>query len=172
MTPEKAQYHLLMLRLGQRTAYDRELDRILQEEDPLPPLILDLAVCMSDLNQTISVLREFLLDHPADQQTVYEMVLADLRRKYTEEKLTPAETAALMWKITRIVRDPGEDPWWQLYGPCDDHDLVEAGILSEESFTEALEAFLQGEAWGDVRPVEPKKKKSILDFFRRKGAKS
>ena len=88
MTPEKAQYHLLMLRLGQRAEYDRELDRILEEEDPLPPLILDLALCMSDLNQTISLLREFLLDHPADQQTVYDMVPADLRRKYTEEKLT------------------------------------------------------------------------------------
>lgn len=168
MSPETAQYHLMMLRLGQREEYDRELDRILEEEDPLPPLILDLALCMSDVNRTISVLREYSMDHPADQQQVYDMILADLRRKYTEQSLTAVQTVALLWNITRIVKDPGEDPWRQLYGPIDDYDLMEAGILSGESFIEALEAFLRGEAWGNVRPVKPKKKKSILDFFRKK----
>ena len=67
MTPERAQYHLLMLRMGEYDEYDRELDRLLLEQDPLSPLVLELAFCISDREQTISVLRNFLLDHPADE---------------------------------------------------------------------------------------------------------
>ena len=68
MTPEQTMYHMLMLKLGRTEEYDRELDRLLEEQDPLSPLVLELAFCMSDRRETISVLHNFLLDHPADQQ--------------------------------------------------------------------------------------------------------
>lgn len=173
MTPEKAQYHLLMLRLGQREAYDRALDRILVEEDPLPPLILDLALCMSDLNQTISILREYIHDRPADQQQVYDLVLADVHRKYDTKEWDALQTAGFLWEVRRAAWDFSEDPWDGLYHLVYEFELFEEGLISRDVFDEAFDSIFRRGVGLDVWTMEaarhPKKKKSILDFFRRKG---
>ena len=85
MTPEQAQYFLLMLRMGEYDAYDEFLDQLLVEQDPLSPLVLELAFCMSDRRETISVLHNFLLDHPAEETQLMESQLAYVRKKYSEK---------------------------------------------------------------------------------------
>ena len=58
MTPERAAYHRLMLLSGLPEEYEQELDMALETEDPISPLVLDLAFCMSDtqLEQAYEVL--------------------------------------------------------------------------------------------------------------------
>ena len=56
MTPERAAYHRLMLLAGLQEEFEKDLDFALETEDPITAPILDLAFCMSDLNQTVSVL--------------------------------------------------------------------------------------------------------------------
>ena len=172
MTSERAQYHLLMLRLGHCESYEQELDRILAEEDPLPPLVLDLALCMSDLNKTISILREYLLDHPADQQTVYDMVLADVHQKYGAKEWNTVQTAGFLWEVQRIVSTNYEAPWDRLYKLTQEFELFEEGLISREVFEEAFDSvFCRGiglDVWAMEAARHPKKKKSLLDFLRRK----
>lgn len=169
MTPEKAQYYWMMLRLGQQDAYERELDRLLEEEDPLSPLTLDLAVCMSDVNQTLSVLRDFVWDHPVDQLQVYDMILDDLRQQYTAGALSAEQTAGLLWNITRLVDDSADPPWVELHTLIYDYELWDEGMISKEVFHQAFDSvFLHGkrlDAWALQR--EQNKKKSWLDFFRK-----
>ena len=62
MTPERAAYHRLMLLAGLQEEFEKELDFALETEDPITAPILDLAFCMSDLNQTASVLYNYTLD--------------------------------------------------------------------------------------------------------------
>ena len=171
MTPEKAQYHLLMLRLGHQASYDRELDRILNEEDPLPPLILELALCMSGLNKTISVLREYLHDHPADQQQVYDLVLADVHRKYDTKEWDAVQTAGFLWEVRRAAWDFSEDPWDGLYQLVYEFELYEEGLISREVFEEAFDSlFCRGiclDVWAMEAARHPKKRKSIWNIFRK-----
>ena len=171
MTPEKAQYHLLMLRLGQREEYDRELDRILMEADPLPPLVLDLALCMSDLNKSISILREYLRDHPADQQQVYDLLLADVRRKYDAREWDAIQTAGFLWEVRRVAWDFSEEPWDGLYNLVYEFELFEEGLICREVFAEAFHSvFCRGvglDVWAMEAARHPKKKKSIFNIFRK-----
>ena len=166
MTPERAQYHLLMLRMGEYDEYDRELDRLLLEQDPLSPLVLELAFCMSDREQTISVLRNFLLDHPADERALMESQLAYVRKKYSEKAMTATQAADYLYGL--ITANDWEEPWldlWQYYDVC---ELYEDGFISQAVFEQCFEAaLLRGEdldCWALQKQED--QKKSFLDRVR------
>ena len=57
MTPMEGSKCLLYLRLGWKDDYFRLLDRALEQEDPLSPLTLELALCGSNTSEAQSVLR-------------------------------------------------------------------------------------------------------------------
>lgn len=153
MTPEQAQEHLLMLRLGEYEEYDRALDQLLLEEDPLSPLTLELACCMSDREKTISVLREFLLDHPAEKQPLMEKHLDYVRSCYAKKAMTSEEAVRYLHGL--LVASNYEDPWCCLYEYMDIHDLYIDGIISREDFETSFEALLLRGEW---LPWQPQKK--------------
>lgn len=169
MTPEKAQYYWMMLRLGLREAYDRELDRLLQEEDPLSPLTLELADSISDVNRTISVLRNHLWARPADQRQVCGLILDDLRRAYLAERRCAEETARALQAILAMVDDSAEPPWVELYAMTYDFELWEEGIISREVFQLGFDAaFLRGQrldVWAMQRALN--QKRPLIDRFRK-----
>lgn len=145
MTPDQAQHHLVMLRMGESDEYDAALDRLLLEQNPLSPLVLELAFCMSDREQTISVLRHYLLDHPADQAKCMESQLALVRRKYLAKTMTAAEAAQYLFRL--IVAGGWEEPWDDLWRYCDVYELYEDGFLSQTVFEQCFEAeLLRGES--------------------------
>lgn len=172
MTPERAAYHRLMLLAGLREEYERELDHALETQDPIGVPELDLAMCMSDLEQTVSVLYNYAMDHPVDQRRVYDMVMDCLHRQYTEKHLTAAQLVKIMDTIAQCCENNGEDPWNQLRYPSYEYELVEDGLISEEVFNIAFEAaFLHGErpdVWQLQKVHQQKKKKPILAFFRKR----
>lgn len=144
MTPEQAQYYLLMLRMGEYDAYDRELDRILEEEDVLSDLVLELAFCMSDRGKTISVLHNFLLDHPADEKGLMERQLDWVREQYRDKTMTAVQAAEYLWKLTEIYGF--EEPWFGLYFYIDEYELYEDEQISLSVFEQCFEArLLRGE---------------------------
>lgn len=144
MTPDKALYHLTMLKLGEYEEYDRELDRLLEEQEPLSPLVLELACCMSDRRETISVLQNFLLDHPADQQILFDAYLQGLRQQYIRKSMTALQVSKYLYSL--IVDNDWEEPWCDLYKYCDMHDVYEDGYISEAVFEKCFEAaFLRDE---------------------------
>lgn len=169
MTPEQAQHHLTMLKLGECDEYDRALDRLLLEQDPLSDLVLELACCMSDRRQTISVLHNFLLDHPADQQVLYDAYLTGLRRRYESGAMTPRQAAEYLYSL--IVAHDWEEPWSDLYRYCDMLDAYEDGLISQSVFEHCFEAaFLRDEMlnYWELRQAENAKKSlcgKLRDIF-------
>lgn len=144
MTPKEAQYYLLMLRLGEYDEYDQALDRLLEEQDPLSPLVLELAFCMSDRQKTISVLHNFLLDHPVEERTVMESQLEWVRKQYRKQAMTAVQAGNYLYRL--IVANDWEDPWCDLYQYVDLQDLYEDGHLSRDIFETCFEAaLLRGE---------------------------
>ena len=163
MTPEQAQYYLLMLRMGEYEEYDAALDRLLLEQDPLSPLVLELAFCMSDRRETISVLHNFLLDHPAEETQLMESQLAYVRKKYSEKAMTALQAADYLYGL--IVANAWNEPWFDLWQYCDVCELYEDGFISQTVFEQCFEAaLLRGEnldCW--ALQEEENKQKSLLD---------
>ena len=166
MTPEQAQYFLLMLRMGEYEEYDAFLDQLLVEQDPLSPLVLELAFCMSDRRETISVLYNFLLDHPADETQLMESQLAYVRKKYSEKAMTALQAADYLYGL--IVANAWNEPWFDLWQYCDVCELYEDGFISQTVFEQCFEAaLLRGEhldCW--ALQEEENKQKSLLDKLR------
>ena len=140
MTHEQAQYYLLMLRMGEYEEYDAFLDRLLLEQDPLSPLVLELAFCMSDRRETISVLHNFLLDHPADEVQLMEHQLAYVRKKYSKKTMTALQAADYLYGL--IVANAWNEPWFDLWQYCDVCELYEDGFISQTVFEQCFEAAL------------------------------
>ena len=166
MTPEQAQYFLLMLRMGEYDEYDAFLDRLLVEQDPLSPLVLELAFCMSDRRETISVLHNFLLDHPAEETQLMESQLAYVRKKYSEKAMTALQAADYLYGL--IVANGWNEPWFDLWQYCDVCELYEDGFISQTVFEQCFEAaLLRGEhldCW--ALQEEENKQKSLLGKLR------
>ena len=166
MTPEQAQYYLLMLRMGEYDEYDAFLDQLLLEQDPLSPLVLELAFCMSDRRETISVLHNFLLDHPADEAQLMESQLEWVRKQYQEKAMTAMQAAEYLSRVYHAKS--GTDPWWELWPYLDDYDLYTDGTISQEVFETCFESILlRGErlnSW--VLQENENKQKSLLDKLR------
>ena len=135
MTPEQAFYHMLMLKIGRTEAYDRELDRLLEEQDPLSPLVLELAFCMSDRRETISVLHNFLLDHPADDAQVCGRLLRDMARCWRDRSMSAEEISDFLYRCAlNSGRDHWEDPWYRLYDFTYALEEYEDGWITREVF--------------------------------------
>ena len=143
MTPEQAQYYLTLLKLGEYDEYDQALDRLLEEQDPLSDLVLELAFCMSDRRQTISVLHNFLLDHPADRQVLYDAYLTGLRKRYQSGAMSPHQTAAYLYSL--ITANDWESPWDDLFVYLYEYDLYDDGYISREVFEKCFDShFVHG----------------------------
>jgi len=158
-----------MLLVGLQEEFERELDFALETEDPITAPILDLAFCMSDLNQTVSVLYNYTLDYSVDEQQVYDMIMTELRRQYVGKQMNAGEVCEVLSKIQHIC-DFGE-PWLDLYTYLYEYELLDEGMISQDVFEAGFESvFLHGEridVWALQKEYNQKKKKSLLDFFRK-----
>lgn len=172
MTPEKATYYRLMLLAGLREEFDRDLELTLETADPIPDPELDLAFCMSDLDKTISVLYNYALMFSVDEKQVCQMVLTELRNQYLERRLTSEQLVHIMYAIAQAKEGWQDDPWDKLRYPFYDYELMEDGLLSQETFECAFRDFLLLDKHTDVWVLEKehqqKKKKSFWDFFRKR----
>lgn len=146
MTPERAEYHRLMLLVGFEEEYERELNEILETVDPITSPELELACCMSDLRETISVLYNYVITSGVDEQKVFDMVMTELRRRYSEHTVTTKEMVDILDRIALHSDSDSNSLWEQLRYPGYQYELVEDDLLSEEVFNTVFEAkFLRGE---------------------------
>lgn len=150
MTPERAAYHRLMLLAGLQEEYEQELDLALETEDPITAPILDLAFCMSDPKQTISVLYNYTLDYTIDEKKLCGMILDGMRKLYVEKVMSPEQIAELMYQIAISTGNWFEEHWFALCKPSYDYELVEEGLICPETFHTAFEAFILRGEYVDV----------------------
>lgn len=166
MTPERAAYHALMLRVGLRDTFDREFDEALEQEEPLSDLILDLSSSASDINGTISVLQNFCCDHPPDIDDVYDLVWQDLCARFRSGSLSDLELANLTWTLAEMA----EDRWnadWQDFRTLEYHyETLLDGMIREEDYLRCRELFLTRRACTtDSHPAPARKKKTLFQRF-------
>ena len=105
MKLDDAYYHLLLLQSGLDDGYDAWLDGYLEEEDPLSDIVLNLASCGSNTNETISCLNAYCGLKPAvDERVICDRLRNFLKDAYHTGRMTRREVADAMQdrKSTRL----------------------------------------------------------------------
>ena len=150
MTPERAHFHQLMLEAGEIRRFHAELNAALETEEPLSELTLALSLC-TRAEEYIHVLREYLLDHPADMDAVERMVRQELRARLDGGEITQ-ERCLQMMRILSGGNCAGclSDLYQDVCAVEEYRDLADKGYLSEEASLLCLEALLNAEPLPDV----------------------
>ena len=145
MTAERAVYLRLMLEIGRTESFDRELDELLEREDPLSELTLDLSTCGGDRNRQISILREYarsVSEESIDDNAVFSLVIGEFRAEY---EANPEALEALVRQMGTAACYSGrwtDDPWNGMYYMQDWYGDIAEGILSKEEFLQSLRMLL------------------------------
>ena len=147
MTYEYATYFKLLLLCGYKDEMEQYLDTALAEEDPLSDIILELSLTGSDDKKKLSVLNEFLLqvkDSDIDyDESVFKLVMAFLKRKYTEEAMSMKEITDLMHQISVYTERYLEEPWNTMYLMGDLFLEAKAGYyIDKEDYMRKFDAFI------------------------------
>lgn len=160
MTLERAYYHKLMLEAGLSESFDRELDELLEQEDPLSDLVLALSTCGGNRNEQIHILNEFALSVPKEQidkDAVFSMVIEDFRARYEK---SPGDLREITYQMGSVAWYSGwwtDDPWNAMYLMSDWYSDIEYRLLTKEAF---LESFLKLLYRGKVfDPVDAQRRK-------------
>ena len=150
MTPERVQFHLLMLESGEQSLFEAELNVALEEEEPLSDLTLALSLCRSD-EESMHVLREYLLDHPADMDAVDRMVREALHDRLQRGEITPERSLQLMRSIAGgTCAGCLPDLYQDVCAVEEYRDLAAEGALCDEAYVLCLEALLNARSLPDV----------------------
>lgn len=142
MTPFEGSKCLLLLHLGWKDDYFRLLDRALEQEDPLSPLTLELALCGSDTEAAVNV----LTFHPEVRAIPQEMPLGWLKEKlyweYKQKTLTPEHLSGL-WQSLCTSYDLIEDKFWCRVDYL--LEYAEDGFITERDFQADLRRLFESE---------------------------
>lgn len=172
MTPEMAEYYRAMLLLGFRDPFDAAFDQALESEEPISDLVLSLSTCVSDDNQVLSILREYTLQHPFDEQVVYQLVMEDIRKQFEAGNMTRSDVCLLLQRIIAQRETFFVEPWFSLTPIFHDLEMWEDGIFTEEVFIQCFDAWwFRGErldGWELQRQRNAKpKKRGIFGIFKK-----
>ena len=96
MKREDAYYYKILLMAGIEEGYDQWLDGFLENEDPLSDIVLNLSLCGSDVNATISCLHNFCAEETLDERAVVEKLRMFLKEAYHAGRMTKEETRELL----------------------------------------------------------------------------
>ena len=150
MTPERAQFHLLMLEAGESRLFQMELNAALEAEEPLSDLTLALSLCGSD-EESMHVLRAYLLDHPVDMTLVGHMLRQELRARLEQGAMSPETCLKMMHTLACATQDGHALTLFADVVAVEEYrDLAADGILCEEAYVLSLEALLKAEPLPDV----------------------
>ena len=149
MTAETVMYYSAMLQVGLGDDFYRAFDKALEEEEPLSDLTLSLCDCISDANAVLHILHEYILDNPADEYAVRNLILEDLRGRLLAGEMTRADVVGTLYRIVQNLDKFWDDPWIDCWDISYDLELYEDGFISEEVFIESFDAW-----WNDGKRVD------------------
>lgn len=141
-TPEQAEYHRLMLTAGFQDEYDRALEQLQLEEDPLSDLTLALSYYQSSPDDTASILREFVLDHLPDHDAVFQQIWQTFHSLYTAGALPSRDILRTMYSIAQESGQTEHDFYYTLLVIDEAYDLAAEGIISWADYRICAETYL------------------------------
>ena len=145
MTAEQAYCHKLMLEVGLTDSFDRELDELLEKENPLSDLVLALSACGGDRNEQLHILNEFIRLFPREQidsDAVFSLVADDLWARYANGSLNLKQLLELLHRIADNSGWYLREPWETASHMLIYYDDVIIGWLSEDRFLEVLKTLM------------------------------
>ncbi len=173
MTREDAYYFTILLKSGFQEEYDRWLDHRLEEEDPLSDLVLNLSLCASDVNKTISCLQNYCADLVAgelDEAAVCERLRLFLKEAHHAGRLSKEQTVDSMFRFALSHGDPGdfgEGLWDDMYYMGENYCLAQEGYASREAFDLVFYAYLDRGISFVTRVDPPCQSGAPKPFFRK-----
>lgn len=176
MKREDAYYYKILLMAGIEEGYDQWLDGFLENEDPLSDIVLNLSLCGSDVNATISCLHNFCAEETLDERAVVEKLRMFLKEAYHAGRMTKEETVSYMYRFAVAHEDPGgfdSEIWADMYYLADYHSLAEDRIIPWVNFDSQFLAYLNDGIPLDSDKMWSNQKKrpllqGILEMFRKK----
>lgn len=178
MNYSDAYYHLLLMQAGLDDNYDAWLNTYLEIEDPLSDIVLELSLCASDLNKTISCLKAYCSGKPVDEKAVAERLRLFLKEAFNTGRMSKDEVVSAMYRLVVNHSAPYEfdtDIWGDMYYLEDYYGLAKDGIIPWDNFDKLFLAYLyegtpldSEKLWG-LSAEKPKLKfKDIIAFFKGK----
>ncbi len=145
MTYEYAAYLRLLLLCGYREELDGYIDNALMTQSSLSDLTLALLSSRSDDKNTLSVLNAYLMDGSDTDidydNTVFDLILAFLQKKYRTKALSMKAVTELMHRIA-LYAERRNEPWYSMYSMNGLYEETETDYLDKASFLQAFEQFL------------------------------
>ncbi len=146
MTYEYAVYFKLLLLCGYTDELERYTDCRLEKQDELSDLILELSTAGSDSKKKLSILNEYLRTTDETEidydKTVFELVMAFLRKKYTEDKMPVKDIINLMYQIACHTGRSFDNPWYTVWIMEDLFYESEEGYIDAEYFQSQFNALI------------------------------
>lgn len=145
MKREDAYYYKTLLMSGFSEEYDAWLDSYLEAEDPLSDIVLELALCGSDVSKTISCLHNYCLEQDFDARIVCSRLRLFLKEAHHTKRLSKKEIAYYMYRFSSNHGDPGDfdaELWGDMFYIDYYHSLAEDGIIPWENFDRFFYAYL------------------------------
>lgn len=145
MNYSDAYYHLMLMQVRFDDNYDAWLNTYLEKEDPLSDIVLELSLCISDLNKTISCLKAYCSGKPVDEKTVAERLRLFLKESYNSGRMSKSEVVSAMYRLATNHAYPYEfdtDTWGDMYYLEDYYNLAEDGIIPWDNFDRIFSAYL------------------------------
>lgn len=140
MTAFEGSKCLLFLHLGWKKEYFRLLDQALEQEDPLSPITLELALCGNHTEDAIS----FLRNDPAVQAIPEAEILRWLKdllyQAYCQGNLT-ADNLSDVWFGLHTSYDLDQDLFWYRVDYLLEYKGL--GYLTEQKYQEGLQELFE-----------------------------
>ena len=170
MTAERACFHKLMLSVGLTESFDRELDTLLEQEDPLSDLVLALSTCGGDRNEQIHILCEYLLNTPPEQidsDAVFSLVAGDFLALYEKDPNNLERILGLMHSVSDLSGFAENDPWFSMWELLWIYDEIEPGSNAEALLRESLVELLRdGTSIFPPQPQPRQEKQTLIEKWK------
>lgn len=145
MTYEYAEYLKLLLLCGYKDELQSYVDDALVKQDPLSEVVLALAAAGDSDKKLLSALNEYLQTNDEEldyDKTVFDFVMAFLKRKYTEDSMSMEEITDLMMRIAVHTDRYYDQPWNTMYLMGDYFYESEIGYIGKEQYSHMFDEFI------------------------------
>ncbi len=178
MTYEYAEYFKLLLLCGYQDELEKYIDNALINQDPLSEIILALSTTENDKKKILAVLNDYLRqidDSKIDyNNTVFNLIMLFIKRKYREEAMPIESVVELMYNISIETGEELCQPWNTMFNLAVLFDEKKSGYIEEENYFKLLNNFIDNktllyyEEPNDI--IKPKKtlfKRILEKLFKR-----
>ncbi len=164
MKREDAYYFKILLMSGFSDGYDEWLNEHLEAEEPLSDVVLNLSLCGSDVNKTISYLHRYCAEQKFDDAVVCEKLRLFLKEAYLSNRFNKDEIISGMCRFA-VNHGSHEDYesslWFDMFYMEDYYSLAKSGIIPQDKFDRAFLSYLDDGVSVDLKALWNNKKSAL-----------